>query len=213
MRQCFIYLHFFIIFFIVSYTHADFLDNTLNKTTKNIYDTVNNMDKSIEINSNQDNSSQLLAIADTDKNKKKYTKSADSSKDYDFVYEKCTNQPWANQADCECVATKAVELHLKKHPEQPIENFVNHYFSQVLQKNSCYNVNEIIRRENDLCMGGTLGGKMSRRLGIPKEDYCECLAQTYGKLFREFKGQVGSNGRSSLRRKAMNHCKRSKAYK
>lgn len=142
--------------------------------------------------------------------KSEKAKSLSYTKEYKSVYEKCvSNRKWSIDFDCECLAERVVELHLKQSPERPIDQLMDLYAVKIERNGSCRNIPGTTRQEYARCMRGT-GFKYR---GIPQEDYCECYAQTWGKFFGEYEGQINENSKQSIRLKARSYCHKPQAYK
>jgi hypothetical protein len=138
--------------------------------------------------------------------KGKKAKPLANPKEGESVYEKCvSNRQWSTEFDCRCLAQKVVELRAKRGPEPLTELLA----AEIQRNGSCRNIPETTRREYATCMRGS--GFDYR--GIPQEDYCECYAQTWGKLYGEYEGKIDEHRKSNIRLKARVYCYKPGAYK
>ncbi len=173
------------------------------------------LDKAVQAKtkSNPGSQAQVLAKSDAGKSvskeqKNEKAKSLADAEESKIVYEECVSDfRMSYHVDCECLAEKAAVLHAQINPEWTLKMRMNEYVMKVSQDGSCRNIPAAERQEYAKCMGGS--GFDYR--GIPQEDYCDCYAKTWAKLYGEHEGRIDSNIRSRISLKARMHCYKSLA--
>lgn len=150
------------------------------------------------------------AHAESDINSKENAKSLANVEEREMVYEKCvSDHRISSHFDCECLAEKAATMYPQINTEMTLKMRMQEYSLAASREGSCRNITAAARREYATCMTGT--GFDYR--GVPQEDYCECYAETWGKLYEEHEGKEDSNIKSRISMKARIHCYKSLADK
>ena len=157
----------------------------------------------------------MLAKSETGKSVSKEqnnekTKSLANTEEGKLVYEECvSDHRMSFHFDCECLAEKAAAMYSQINTEMTLKMRMNEYGLAVSREGSCRNITAAVRGEYATCMKGT---SFDYR-GIPQEDYCECYAETWGKLYEEYEGKIDENTKSNLKLKARMQCYKSLADK
>lgn len=126
-------------------------------------------------------------------------------KEAESVYEECIeNRRMSLWVDCECLSSKFLELRIERGPDKPKDLLVA-YASQ----RTCRNVEGSSRLEYTRCMEGSSFNYYE----FEPEDYCQCYAREWGKLYEESDGvKIDETEKGYLRARARAYCKEPDAY-
>ena len=121
------------------------------------------------------------------------------------VYNWCMDNPENKRViDCECLAAEFLDLRMKRGPIESQNVLVLE-----ITQHGCRNIVETTGLEYGRCMGG-MGFDYH---GIRPKDYCECYARIWGKLFKDYAGQMDEYKKSSIRFKARRACLNPDTYR
>lgn len=119
----------------------------------------------------------------------------------DGVFQSCKSNPEMTMAyDCECFAAKYLDERVQRGPEPP-----GSYITMLVSQ-TCPNPEGVAGNTYESCLGRP--GLMPLPRGKTVEQYCECYANEYAKLYKQAGQGYNSTVRVELQSRAMDACAR-----
>lgn len=115
-----------------------------------------------------------------------------------------SNRAYNIAYDCECFASKFLEMRHENGPLYPKEDI---YINMKLH---CRNVVNSTGVEYSMCMTSSTFRNTN---GIEQKKFCECYARHWANSYKTYSGVIDTNSRRHFKGLARAHCKRHENYK